>query len=601
MRVLAFDTETALIAPGRKAPPLACVTWARAGGGAGIDNPDAGWRRMRDALKDPSTYVVGANVFFDLGVLVQHNPDILPLVFQALDAGRIGCTALLSQLQFVAGHQTRPSHDLATLSELWLGMKITGKKKGDAWRFHYRKLMHLPVKAWPARAREYATLDAVRCLDVWQAQQAKLVPDLDAQMRGAWALYVMEAWGFQVDAPRVYALDKKLRPPVEAVRAELTKLGIYRADGSKDEAFVKALVTKAFNGAPPLTDAGNVRIAEDVLVDSGDPVLAKLASIAKNEKELSAFLPMLLEAARTGLPVCPRWNALVRTGRTSCRGPNAQQFPRRSGVRECVIPRPGWMFFGADYSIAESRSLAQVLYTLFGHSPMRDALNAGQDLHVLTGGRIIGLDYETALARFNAGDAEMIEMRQLAKACNFGYPGGLGAEAFVGYAAGYGVVITPARSAELRQLWLQTFPEMRDYFSWISRKVSSGFATFEQPYSGRLRGRVGYTDGCNTMFQGLTADGAKRALYEVTRRQLCDRSSALYGTRLNLFVHDELVAEGPEEQAPEAGDELATVMVEQMNVVTPDVASEADPYLMRRWTKGAKTLRDQYGRLQCAA
>jgi hypothetical protein len=584
---------------------MACLTWANPKQ-AGIDDPDVGWRRIRDAFKDPDTYVVGSNVVYDLGVLVQHDPRILPHIFTALDAGRIGCTQVLSQLHYIAGKQTRPQHGLDVMSEMWLGQKLDGKKRGDAWRFHYRKLIGTPVANWPARAREYPVTDALTSRDVFVAQQEWQVPDLDAQMRAAWALHVMRCWGFRVDAPRVHALDARLRPPVEVVRAELAKLGIYRPNGTKDTELLKALITRAYDGHPPMTDPserfpmGQVKTAEEVLEDSGDPVLRKLASIAKNEKELAAFLPMLLEAARTGLPVCPYWNVLVRSGRTSCRGPNAQQLPRRSGVRECVVPRDGNVFFGADYSIAELRSLAQVLYNIFGPNEMRTALNAGQDLHVLTGGRVINVGYETAKARYDAGDAQMKEMRQLAKAQNFGFPGGLGAETFVGYAEGYGVSLSVQRSKELRRMWLDTFPSMRGYFSWVSRKVSNGPTTFVQPYSGRLRGRTGYTDGCNTLFQGLTADGGKRALYEVTRRQLLDRSSALYGTRLNVYVHDELVAEGPEEQAPEAADELAQVMVQEMSVVAPDVKHDADPYLMRRWQKGAKTIRNEHGRLMVA-
>ena len=50
MRTLAFDTECALLAPGRVAPPMACLTWAD-DSGAGIDNPDIGLRRIRDALR----------------------------------------------------------------------------------------------------------------------------------------------------------------------------------------------------------------------------------------------------------------------------------------------------------------------------------------------------------------------------------------------------------------------------------------------------------------------------------------------------------------------------------------------------------------------
>ena len=615
MRLRAFDTETALIAPGRLAPPMACLTWADESG-AGIDNPDVGVQRLRDWLRDPDTYIVGANVAFDLGVLAQADPSMLPLIFSALDEDRIGCTQVLSQLHYIAGIQNAPQHGLGPMAKKWLDQDLQGKHGGpDAWRMHYRKLIGLDVKTWPSAARDYAITDAITTRDVWKAMAREMVPDLHPQVRASWALQVMGAWGFRVDPAAVEALDYKIRPPVEAVLAELKKTGLYRPDGSQNRGKLIEMITEAYGGNPPRGEPtekmlakgqvlGNVQYSEVVLRESGHPDLMKLAAVSKDIKEMASFLPMLQEGARSGLPVCPRWNTLVRSGRTSCKAPNAQNLPRRSGVRECVVPRDGNLFFGADYSSAEMGTLAQVLYNEVGPNTMLTAFNPserypnGQDLHVLTASQIMGIEYDDAYARYTAKDPEVAEIRQMAKAANFGYPGGLGAETFVEYAKdGYGVEISVERARDLKRLWLQTYPEMRGYFDRVSSATRAGLATFIQPFSGRLRSHTGYCDGCNTKFQGLAADGAKRALYEVTRRQLVDRSSPLYGSRNIAFIHDEIIAECPADQAPEAGDELAKVMVEQMGVVAPDVHHAAEPYLMRRWTKGAKTHRDANGRL----
>ena len=605
MRVFSFDTETALIAPGRVAPPLACVTWATATE-SGIDDPDVGVRRVLDALRDPNTLVVGHNVTFDLGVIAQHSPEHLPDIFYALDAGRVACTMVQEKLRYVAARTTNPQFDLATLVDKWLGRKMSGKNQGDAWRFHYRKLIGVPVSQWPKRARDYALTDAELTLAVWEKQDR--MPDLAAQVRADWALHLMGAWGLTVDAEAVYALDARIRPEVEREVAFLQGHGIYRPDGTQDRKALIEWITRAFNGNPPRNEPtakmeakgiseGTVKYDEKTLRASGDPVLKHLADVSKDMKELSAFLPLLLDAAKSGLPINPFWNVLVNTGRTSCRNPNAQQFPKRPGVRECFVPRPGHVFFGADYGEAEIRSLAQVLFNLFGANSLQKAINDDLSVHLLTASRILGIPYEEAVSRYNAGDPVVDEARTLSKACNFGYPGGLGASTFVTYAAGYGQTITEERGKELKQLWLETIPEMRLYFSYISRITGSGRAIIEQHYSKRIRGGVGYCDGCNTFFQGLTADGAKRALYEVVRRQMIKRTSALYGTRTNAFIHDELLAEGPEDQVPEAGEEMAQVMVEEMGVVAPDVKHEAEPYMMPRWYKKAKTVRDENGRL----
>lgn len=606
MRTLAFDTETALIAPGRLAPPMACLSWADSSGQKGVDDPDVGLRRIRDALRDSDTRIVGHNVSFDMGVVAQADPSMLPLIFSAYDAGRIACTQVQEKLKYVAGFERSPSTRLSDLADRYLGKSLGGKGGPDAWRFHYRKLIGVPVERWPKRARDYALSDAEVTLKCWERQDD--MPDLFPQCRAAWALHLMGAWGFLVDPKAAWALDAKIRPPVEAMIEEMKRHGLYRADGTQDRAVLIDWITRAYGGNPPRGDItakmaakgateGNVQYGEAVLRKSGDPVLMAMAQVAADQKELAAFLPMLLEGARTGLPVCPYWNVLVATGRTSCRAPNAQQFPKRSGVRECIVPRPGHFFFGADYTEAELRSLAQVLTNLFGPNSMAKNINSGVSLHLLTASRILEIPYEEAVQRYEAGDELLDNTRSLSKACNFGYPGGLGADSFVDYAAGYGQKITPQRGKELKRIWLDTIPEMKWYFNHISRTTSRGPALIEQHYSGRLRGNVGYTDGCNTFFQGLTADGAKRALYEVVRRQMTDRSSDLYGTRAVAFIHDEILAEGPEEQAAAAADEMAQVMVEQMSVVAPDVRHEADPYMTRRWYKKAKTVRDASGKL----
>ena len=76
-------------------------------------------------------------------------------------------------------------------------------------------------------------------------------------------------------------------------------------------------------------------------------------------------------------------------------------------IRECFVPREGWLFASTDYSMLESCTLAQVTYSWTGHSEMRLAINAGQDLHLRLAARIAGCTYEEAQARRKAGDREI--------------------------------------------------------------------------------------------------------------------------------------------------------------------------------------------------
>ncbi len=81
----------------------------------------------------------------------------------------------------------------------------------------------------------------------------------------------------------------------------------------------------------------------------------------------------------------------------------------------------------------------------------------------------------------------------------------------------------------------------------------TGVAEIVQLYSHRTRGMVPYTAACNTFFQGLGADGAKAALWDVTLRCYADETSPLYACRPVNFVHDQILMEVPLERAHEAG------------------------------------------------
>jgi DNA polymerase I-like protein with 3'-5' exonuclease and polymerase domains len=109
-----------------------------------------------------------------------------------------------------------------------------------------------------------------------------------------------------------------------------------------------------------------------------------------------------------------------------------------------------------------------------------------------------------------------------------------------------------------------------------------------QLHSNRLRGGCSYTSGANTYFQGLTADGAKAALWAITKEQYANVASPLWGTRIVNFVHDENLIEGPEETVDVWAREAARIMIEQMSRYTPRVRVSVDVSVMRRWYKGAK-------------
>ncbi len=106
--------------------------------------------------------------------------------------------------------------------------------------------------------------------------------------------------------------------------------------------------------------------------------------------------------------------------------------------------------------------------------------------------------------------------------------------------------------------------------------------------TGRVKSDCRYTQEHNWPFQGLSADGAKLALYELNRA----------GYRVVAFIHDEVLVEVAEcEDYSQSADDISRIMVAAMRQVCPDVEIRTEYAVMRRWDKAAKALYDAQGRL----
>ena len=139
---------------------------------------------------------------------------------------------------------------------------------------------------------------------------------------------------------------------------------------------------------------------------------------------------------------------------------------------------------------------------------------------------------------------------------------------------------------------------MKRYFQDLGAMAGeSGSFTATQHRSERRRGGVGFTNGCNTFFQGLAADGAKSAVYAVVKETHTDTTSPLWGCRAVAFIHDEIIVEAPEHRAAEAAERLSEIMVREMKHWLPDIPVSAAAHLMRRWYKDAEPVRGSDGRL----
>jgi DNA polymerase I len=633
-----FDFETYLMQAGSIPKPVCMAYWEVSEPGADpqlVTAADAiplllGW------LSDRSVRLIGHNVRFDLSVFAwaySDDPELLwelqKLVVDAYNDGRIRCTLIRELLLHIAQGilqdeggwgNGRETFTLSALTAKYLNIDTSHLKGTDTWRMRYAELDGLPIEEYPVEAYEYPIGDVLYTWGVfcgqYQAAQESYcqgnydwgIKDEGDQVKAHWDLMLMGLNGLQADPVAVAALARK----VTETEAELTdtymQAGFMRGNGTKDKKAIEAAVSAAYSKlgqAAPLTESGkSVSTSRETLAESGHPVLEKIAGLTTNSTLAKTFLPALLRACEG--KAHPKWNCLVASGRVSVSDPNLNNQPRKGGVRECWIPGAGFYFVAADYSMAELCSLAQVCIDLFGYSCMGDAINAGQDLHVLLAGDVLGLNYDEAKLRFDQNDPELIDWRQVAKAGNFGFPGGSSAKTFVAFAkSSYGLRITQEVADKTRRAWLGRWQEMARYFEYISNK--GDLFRVEQIRSGRVRGRCYYTSGANTYFQGLTSDGAKAALSLISDECLIGYSplhselhpvtrevqapSPLYGSEPVAFIYDEFLLRSPIPQVHEATDRLCYLMVQGMGRFTPNVKPRVDPAVMSRWFKGAKSKR----------
>lgn len=624
--------------------------------------------------------------------------DLMPMIFDLYDRGAVFDVQIAEALHAVAlgmlGKDPRSGmplinpetgkrgrYSLATCVDIVLGR--SNAKANDRYRLSYALLEDVPIEDWPLEARTYPVDDAVNTLEVALVQAAawglddprRNLHDLSAQVYAAWAMHLGASWGFIPDPVAVDALAARAATMRAEGEQEFHTAGLLREDGSKDTALVKTLVARAFgasgqcetcggsgkvagkgkkpigckacastgfdlDSAPvPRTPTGGVETGRDTLTESGDELLMAFAAFSEADKIESTYLPWLRSGIdEQGRPraINLRPNVLLDTGRASY-GDVVQLLPRDMGIRECIVPRPGYVFCSCDYEGLELTTHGQSCLWIVGWSRLAEALNGGIKVHNALAANMAAMSYDDYQARFK-GDAKLKSYRQAAKPANFGFPGGMGAaklvlqqrksgpdttapdgtkykglrfciltdgaercgtEKITEY-KGRPLAPTCKRCIEaaerLRAAWFKTFPENRIYFERVNDTLEQR-GEVVQHISKRVRGGLEFCAAANGYFQALAADGAKLALCRVAREQYVNRGTALYGTRTILFAHDELMVEMPESIAHEAAARLSEVMEGAMQEFCPDMKPRAEPCLMRRWYKSAEPVFDVSGRL----
>ncbi len=309
---VSYDTETYLLRPGNLTPPLVLGSVAWFDGqkiqGALLDKEQA-LELFAQVLDDVDKVICGANIAFDLGVLVREfakrGIDVLPYIFLALMGphtehmtgvhdGRIYDLQHAEALNAIGmgmlgkdprnGSPLKGRYSLDTCVNLVLNRD--NAKSNDTYRLRYGEFDNVPLADLPEEARQYPVDDAVNQFEVPLAQVGhlpKVAPfhtwgnkgscvdcgatgmgtpcwvrrphlnlhDLAAQTSTAFCLHMGAAIGFKIDQKYVDIIeDYSVKNYEEGLKPYIAS-GLVRADGTENRSELKRRVAIAYGSKDP--------------------------------------------------------------------------------------------------------------------------------------------------------------------------------------------------------------------------------------------------------------------------------------------------------------------------------------------------------------
>lgn len=319
---IAGDTETWLIRPGNLTPPLVLGSVAWYDGqqiqGALLDKEQT-LELFAQVLDDVTKVICGANLAFDLGVLVREfakrSIDILPYIASAL---------MGEHTEHMTGIHDCRIYDLQhaeALNAIGLGMlgkdprtgaPLKGRysqaqvvslvlnrdnaKENDEFRLRYGEFDNVPLSELPDKARQYPVDDAVNAFEAALAQTGHLpkvnahhtwgaqgccvdcgatgmstpcwvrrphlnLHDLGSQTSTAFWLHMGAATGFKIDQTYVDTIENYSSKNREEGLKPYIEAGLIRPDGTENRSELKRLVAVAFGSKDPCpTCAGTGKV-----------------------------------------------------------------------------------------------------------------------------------------------------------------------------------------------------------------------------------------------------------------------------------------------------------------------------------------------------
>jgi DNA polymerase-1 len=423
------------------------------------------------------------------------------------------------------------------------------------------------------------------------AQQPDIARTVKFERKTMDALYAIEKRGLPADEIGYRELELEVSRNLESLEGRVEDLaaeaGVKDFNWRSTPQIIDALKARGADLSYMSEKNGKLSADADNLRAVNDEMASALLKLRSEYKVLSTYVrPMLERHHDTSIraykepfisEVDQRIHANyrqvgARTGRMSCSDPNIQNQPRDDlRLRYNITAEEGYKLVTCDLS-----NIEMVLFAAYaGEGRLKEALQAGEDLHALTA-KMLGLRDR----KREGGGVETA--RQLGKTYNFSriYGGGLRT-----IKRSFRCSMDEARL--LKRRFDDAYPEVSRLSSRIEVKLQEEGYVRDSIISGR-RFRVDPRDAykaTNYLVQGTAASVLKEAAIKLHAD----------GVPMVGLVHDEIIAHVPEADAAEAKNLIIQRLTEneELKKVVP---LKAEGAIVDRWSD-AKPLKDEKGRL----
>lgn len=404
--------------------------------------------------------------------------------------------------------------------------------KGKYFRENKVSWHNVPVDAMPYWF--YGGWDPIITARIWEYLQPWRGEGYDLEMSLLPLVADMESAGMGVDLQYIDTTRKAWREEMDALLVQLRQYGLENPNsGPQVEAALKG------EGWEPeeFTKTGRAKLDKGILLGIPHEIGDLVIQYKRLSKWDSTYLRNLQTWEDDGRVHANIKQCEARTGRMSVVNPPLQTQPRGPIIRDCFVPGDGQSLLTIDYAQIELRLLAH----FSGDSRMVEQFRAGEDLH-----------NQLALAIYGPGFTK--DQRTTAKNSWFAKAYGASVEKFAETA---GIEVDQAQS--IYDGIDSTYPGI---FEYQKRTIDIGKTRLALEGVGYVR----LDDGTE-----LPADDdAQYALVDfelqgtaakILKRAAVSLDNAGYGGYLRMFVHDEVIAEVPTQDA----EEILHGMVEVMN------------------------------------